>query len=189
MDVVSTFAIAMLDARAMQPPAVTDDADFEAIYRAHAPGVYRFCLSQLRDPHLAEDVAAASFTSAYAGWRRARFDSPEAVRPWIYRIARNAVCDEWRRQGRRRESPASEMVRGGVDAATAAGIRAELRAVIAAIDGLRERDRLIVGLRLGGGLSHAEVGAVLGMSERACITATARALERLRARLDAEGWR
>jgi RNA polymerase sigma factor (sigma-70 family) len=189
MGMVSTTATAVLDARAAQPAAVMDEAAFEAVYRAHAAGVYRFCLSQLRDPHLAEDVAAASFASAYAAWRRARFDTPEGVRPWLYRIARNAVADEWRRQRRRREAPADDSVRGGVDVATAAGIRAELRAVITVMDRLRERDRLLVGLRLGGGLSHAEVAAVLGMSERAAITASGRALERLRARLDAEGWR
>ena len=161
--------------------------DFEAVYCAHADGVYRFCLSQLRDPTLAEDVAAEAFASAYAAWPRARFEGDGAVRPWLFRIARNAVCDEWRRRGRASRAP--RLTPGAaIDVESVAAVRDELRAVIGALGALRERDRILLGLRLAGGLSHAEVGAVLGMSERAAIVASGRALARLRSRLSAEGW-
>ena len=161
-------------------------SDFEAVYSEHADGVYRFCLSQLRDAALAEDVAAEVFASAYAAWSRTAFDTDGGVRPWLYRIARNAVCDEWRRRGR--ASHAREFTPRSADVETMVAVREELRAVIAAFGALRERDRILLGLRLAGGLSHAEVAAVVGMSERAAIVASGRALERLRSRLVGEGW-
>jgi hypothetical protein len=43
------------------------------------------------------------------------------------------------------------------------------------------RDRVLVGLRVAGDLSYAEIGAVIGASEHAAMTATRRAVQRLRA--------
>jgi RNA polymerase sigma-70 factor (ECF subfamily) len=149
--------------------------------------VYRFCLSQLRDAAVAEDVTAEVFASAYAAWPRARFDAGAGVRPWLYRIARNAVCDEWRRRGRAARATGLAPI-ARLDVESAAAVREELRAVIAALGGLRDRDRILLGLRLAGGLSHAEVATVLGTSEHAAIVAAGRALARLRKRLDVEGW-
>ncbi len=63
--------------------------------------------------------------------------------------------------------------------------RADLRLAISSLQGLRERDRLLVGLRLAAELSHAEIGAVLGISEHAATVAAGRAIERLRQRVEA----
>jgi RNA polymerase sigma-70 factor (ECF subfamily) len=157
---------------------------FDEVYRDHADAVYRFCVSQLRDIATAEDVAGDVFAAAFAVYDRVQ---PEAsgVRTWLFRIARNAVIDQYRREGRRR----SLLARIGRDrhfedsVEASAEVRSDLRAIRAALETLRDRDRQLVGLRVAGGLSFAEVGAVLGMRESAAKTATHRALERVRARL------
>jgi RNA polymerase sigma-70 factor (ECF subfamily) len=157
---------------------------FDEVYRDHADALFRFCVSQLGDQDTAEDVTGDVFAAAFAAYERVRPD-PAGVRPWLFRIARNAVIDQYRREGRRRsllsrigasrEFP--ESVEDSVE------VRSDLRSVIAAIDELRGRDRQLVGLRLAAGLSYAEIGLVMKMREGAARTATARALAHVRASL------
>ncbi len=157
---------------------------FDEVYREHADAVYRFCVSQLRDGQAAEDVTGDVFAAAFGAYGRARPD-PAGVRPWLFRIARNAVIDQYRREGRRR----SLVARLGRDHAFPDSVeesveqRHDLRSICAAMEALRERDRQLVGLRVAGGLSFAEVGQVVGMREGAAKMATHRALEKVRAQL------
>jgi RNA polymerase sigma factor (sigma-70 family) len=157
---------------------------FDEVYREHADAVFRFCVSQVRDPTVAEDVTGDVFASAFTAYQRVR-PEPDGVRPWLFRIARNAVIDQYRREGRRR----SLLARIGRDRHYPASVedsaeqRSDLRSVCAAIDRLRERDRQLVGLRVAAGLSYAEVAAVLGMREGTAKMATHRALERVRTHL------
>jgi RNA polymerase sigma factor (sigma-70 family) len=157
---------------------------FDEVYRDHADSVYRFCVSQLRDPDTAEDVTGDVFAAAFAAYGRVRPD-PDGVRTWLFRIARNAVIDQYRREGRRR----SLIARIGRDrefpdsVEESAEQRFDLRAICAALETMRERDRQLVGLRVAGGLSYAELGDVVGMREGAAKMATQRALERVRTRL------
>ena len=74
---------------------------FDEVYRDHADAIYRFCVSQLRDQDVAEDVAGDVFAAAFGAYGRVR-PSPAGVRTWLFRIARNAVIDQYRREGRRR---------------------------------------------------------------------------------------
>ena len=154
---------------------------FDEVYREHADAIYRFCVSQLRDTATAEDVTGDVFAAAYAAYARVQPDEA-GVRTWLFRIARNAVIDQYRREGRRR----SLFARIGHDLAfpdsveESVEVRSDLRSICTALESLRERDRQLVGLRVAAGLSYAEVGRVLGMREAAAKTATHRALDRVR---------
>ncbi len=158
---------------------------FDEVYRQLAGPVYRFCLSQVGEPAAAEDVAAQAFTSAFAAYERVRPDSA-GLRPWIFRIARNAAIDHHRRRrrtavlltrlsGRDREREVEEEVE----------LREDVRMVVAAFSRLSPHDRTLVGLRLAGDLSPAEIADVLGVSQVAARKATQRALGRLRSGVEA----
>jgi RNA polymerase sigma-70 factor (ECF subfamily) len=157
---------------------------FDEVYRDHADAVFRFCVSQVRDVDTAEDLAGDVFAAAFGAYQRVRPDRA-GVRTWLFRIARNAVIDQYRREGRRR----SLIARIGRDREFPDSVeesveqRFDLRSVVAAMETLRERDRQLVGLSVAGGLSYAEVGQVVGMRESAAKMATHRALQRVRARL------
>ena len=159
-------------------------APFDEVYREHADAVYRFCVSQLRDHEAAEDVAGDVFAAAFAAYSRVRPDRA-GVRTWLFRIARNAVIDQYRREGRRR----SLLARIGRDHQFPDSVEEnvergfDLHAIMAAMETLRERDSILVGLRVAGGLSYAEAGQVVGMREGAAKMATHRALDRVRATL------
>jgi RNA polymerase sigma factor (sigma-70 family) len=154
---------------------------FDEVYREHADAIYRFCVSQLRDAETAEDVTSDVFAAAFAAYERVHPDTV-GVRTWLFRIARNAVIDQYRREGRRR----SLVARIGRDRQFPDSVeesveqRSDLRSIRAALETLRERDRQ---LRVAAGLSFADIGAVLGMREGSAKMATHRALERVRASL------
>jgi RNA polymerase sigma-70 factor (ECF subfamily) len=166
---------------------------FARVYEANAAAVYRFCLAQLGDPAAAEDAAADAFSRAYAAWELFPDDEPEAVRRWLFRIARNAAVDVHRR--RRRGAllvgrlggaglAGSNGHAGSPDVEAAAALRQELRAALAAVGSLGRRDRELVGLRVAAGMSFAEIAELVGISEQAARTATHRALRRVRAALE-----
>lgn len=160
---------------------------FDEVYREHANAVFRFCVSQLRDHSVAEDVAGDVFAAAFAAYERTQ-PEPDGVRTWLFRIARNAVIDQYRREGRSR-SLLSRLGRSAHARSTveeSVEQRTDLRSIRAAIDTLGDRDRQLVGLRIAGGLSYADLAAVLNMREGAARMATHRALARVRARLAEE---
>lgn len=159
-------------------------SEFEDFYREHADAVYRFCLSQLRDPAAAEDVAADVFVSAFNAMPRAELPDG-AARPWLMRIARNAAIDAHRRERVHRSFLARQPRPGqGHDVEAAALLRNDLRQALDAVGRLRKRDRVLVGLRVAAELPYAEIARVTGMTENAAWMATQRALERVRKHLE-----
>lgn len=157
---------------------------FERLYTGNVASVHRFCLSQVGDPAAAEDITHDTFIRAYAAYHRF---SPAigTERTWLISIARNLSLDHHRRHGRwrrllekQRNLPTEQR-----DVADLAEERSALRAVAAAMAGMRRRERELIGLRVAADLSYREVGELLGMSEPAAKVATHRALGRLRERL------
>ncbi|GAA1664394.1 sigma-70 family RNA polymerase sigma factor [Fodinicola feengrottensis] len=162
----------------------TDWPPFEITYRRHAPRVYRFCLSRVTDPDAAEELTADTFAHAYAAYSRFSGDE-EGIWPWLLRIARNAVIDHHRRRGRRRAIADRYLAPTGTDLVDPVSVerrviaRDDLRTLGRCLARLADRDRQLIGLRVGGA-GAAEIGRVLGMSPHAATVATGRALARLR---------
>jgi RNA polymerase sigma-70 factor (ECF subfamily) len=153
------------------------------VYRAYAGTVFAFCWSQTGNRSDAEDLAADVFVSAFGAYATARPD-PGKLRAWLMTIARNAVTDHHRKNGRRSAilarffSPPTE--RADTDVEDEVVKRDEVTQVISAMRRLRERERLVIGLRIALNLSYADIAALLGVSEHAATMATRRALDRLR---------
>jgi len=128
----------------------------------------------LRDPAAAEDVVASAFERAYR--KRRQFDARRGTaRAWMFGVARNAALDELRRRRRRAVLP--------LDPADESGPPPEeledpvrRAAVRAALESLRPRDREIVALKFGAGLSNGE----LATSESNAGTLVHRAMTTLR---------
>jgi RNA polymerase sigma factor (sigma-70 family) len=154
-------------------------AGFDALYRETASDVFAYVLTLLRDRAAAEDVTAAAFERAYR--RRGSFDARRGTpRAWLFGIARNAALDELRRRGRTAalhaepQDPAAAVPAEDEDAAAR---RATVRA---ALEQLEPRERELIALRFHAGLSTAEIGRVLGISESNAGTRLHRAVTRLR---------
>jgi RNA polymerase sigma-70 factor, ECF subfamily len=173
------------DVSALAEPALALASDrpaaepFEALYRRVFPRVYAYVASMLRDRSAAEEVTAQAFERAYrkrSTYRPGR-GSPEA---WLFGIARHAALDELRRLKRRATlegEPVDVDAKAPEDHADAVVRRATVRAALAGLD---PRDRELVLLKFHGGLSNAEIGGVLGLSESNVGTKLHRAMEKLR---------
>jgi RNA polymerase sigma factor (sigma-70 family) len=169
------------EAVAEQMPALaaSEVESFAALYERSFPRVYAYVASLLHDRASAEDVTAQAFERAYRKRRayRARRGLPEA---WLFGIARNAALDELRRRKRRArlEAEREDVATPGLDdQAELASRRAAVRSALASLDG-RERD--LIALKFAGGLSNAEIGRVLGLSESNAGTRLHRAITKLR---------
>ena len=161
----------------------TDTETFAALYERTFPRVYAYVASLLRDRSAAEDVTAQAFERAYRkrSSYRARRGSPEA---WLFGIARNAALDELRRRGRRaglEGEPADRDAPTAEDHAELSLRREVVREALTKLDG-HERD--LLSLKFSGGLSNAEIGRVLGVSETNAGTLLHRALTKLRKACD-----
>ena len=152
--------------------------DMNAIYRQHAQTVYKFLLSQTRDPSLAEELTQETF---YQGIRSIdRFDGTCKVSVWLCQIARHLWYQQLRKQ--KREVPLPEE---GIDVPLPSAEeslldRAGQLELLRQVHGLPEPYREVVYLRVFGGLSFREIGDVLGKTETWARVTFYRGKEKLR---------
>jgi RNA polymerase sigma-70 factor, ECF subfamily len=162
------------------PPMATSQTEgFAALYERTFPRVYAYVASLLRDRAAAEDVTSQAFERAYRK-RRSYRPGRGSMDAWLFGIARNAALDELRRRRRHagfQGDPEDDSAPALDDHAELALRRQAVRAALASLDG-RERD--LVALKFAGGLSNAEIGRVLGMSESAVGTRLHRTITKLR---------
>jgi RNA polymerase sigma-70 factor (ECF subfamily) len=152
---------------------------FAELYERTFPRVYAYVASLLRDRAAAEDVTAQAFERAYRK-RRSYRASRGTMEAWLFGIARNAALDELRRRKRRAGLEGDHADSGAPsphDHAELAVRRESVRAALASLDG-RERD--LIALKFAGGLTNAEIGRILGMSESAVGTRLHRTITKLR---------
>jgi len=145
--------------------------------------VYRYALVHVREPADAEDVVQRVFLKVIEALpsyeeRGAPFGA------WLFRIARNTVIDFGRakRPAERLDSVLDrrDLTPGPSDLAER---RADRQAIHDALGLLTPTQREVVLFRFFGGLSHAEIGALVGKPENAVRGIQFRALATLRRRL------
>lgn len=141
-------------------------------YEQHKNGIFRYVLSLTQDPYLAEDVLHDTFVKLMSkGFQCA----PGKEQAWLYRIARNLCYDQLRR---------SKREQGFVAAPAYSDERLEYIELISCLSPL---EREIVTLKIIGGLTHGEIGIVLGISHRAAQKRYERAINTLREKEGAHG--
>ena len=154
---------------------------FTDLYRETVHDVYAYVATLLGDRATAEDVVAQAFERAYRKHRT--FDRRRgSERAWVFGIARNAALDELRRRKRTVTLVAEPADVAGPDDADDAARRATVRA---ALGRLEPRDRELIALKYHGGLTNADVAALLGTSESNVGTRLHRAMTKLREACDA----
>lgn len=134
-------------------------------YEQYKDGIFRFALSILRDPHMAEDVLQEVFLRLLTGKRT---PEPGLEGPWLYRVARNLCYDILRRK--KRELPQQE----------GRQLDRYQYEYIEMIAGLSKKEQEIVTLKIVGGLTHREIGLALGLTEQAVKKRYERAIRKLR---------
>ncbi|HEY7876092.1 MAG TPA: sigma-70 family RNA polymerase sigma factor [Actinomycetota bacterium] len=130
----------------------------------------------------AEDAAQAGFVKAYYALDRFQLDKP--FRPWLLKIVANEARNRRRAAGRRaglqlrlaedRPGDAAPSPEGTVLASE------PRRALLDAMNALKEDDRLVIAYRYFLDLSEAEMAATLGVARGTVKSRLSRALGRLK---------
>lgn len=154
-----------------------------ALYRDHAPRVWRYARARLPSDADAEDVTSDVFTRAMSSQHR--FDPARGSEAaWVVGIARHAVADWWRRRHpedpTERPSPAAT----GDEPAERAVARDDATALRRHLACLTDREREAIALRFGAELSSPEIGAALDISPTAARMLVHRAVTKLREVMD-----
>lgn len=134
------------------------------IYRALSGPLLTYLATQVRRREDAEDLVGQVFLEALRGIGRFSGDAA-AFKAWLFRIGRDRAVDLARRRDRRPEEPLDaaaetadptatpdEAVIGGLD-------RERLWRAVSALPALQ---RQVIVLRLGSGMTAAEIGRVIG---------------------------
>ena len=165
-----------------------DAAAFARLVRDHQELAFRTAYLITRNAADAEEAAQDAFAKAHRALGRFRRGAP--LRPWLLGIVANEARNRRRSAGRREALVlrAAAERRPETDASPeAALLAAERREVLlAALERLREDDRLVLGCRFLLDLGEEETAAALGVRRGTVKSRTSRALERLRAELGEE---
>jgi RNA polymerase sigma factor (sigma-70 family) len=166
-----------------------DVGAYEQIVERYREPVFRAAYLVTRSSADAEEAAQDAFVKAYAALGRFRTGAP--LRPWLMRIAINESRNRVRSAGRRdalalraaAERPPQDSDQSPEAALLAAERRRDL---LAAVERLREEDRLVICCRYFLALSEAEAAQVLGWRRGTLKSRLSRALGRLRYELGEE---
>ena len=134
------------------------DRAFEVLFERHHRALLAFCRSMVGPTDEADDALQQTFLAAYRDLARGR--EPDALRPWLFGIARRRCLAILSTRRARPEVEAPEPVTDGLHSHVAA--REDLRGVLGDIEGLPESQRTALVLAELGGLSHDEIAAILG---------------------------
>lgn len=133
--------------------------DFRAFYKKHRDGLFAYLIRSTADADLAADILQESFTRYLEKYGQ---EGPNPA--LLYTIARNAVVDGYRKQGRTtqlsdRHEPSGENPESRLM------VREDYRRVLAAMEELDPEERDILALVVSSSLSYREIAAIAGISE------------------------
>jgi RNA polymerase sigma factor (sigma-70 family) len=136
-----------------------DEAAFEVLYDRHHASLLAFCRHMLSSREDGEDALQQTFVRAHRALRAGRL--PDAVRPWLFAIARNR-CRTMLAARREAAVPVEDLEPGFDGLADDVRRRADLRELVADLGRLPDDQREALVLFELGDLSHAEIAAAIG---------------------------
>jgi RNA polymerase sigma factor (sigma-70 family) len=156
---------------------------FEVAFERHGGGILGFCRHMLGSVEEAEDAVQHTFAAAFKDLQRDG-ERRIALKAWLYTIARNR-CVSTLRARREQAEELRDLPTEGLSEQVQR--RAELRELLADVRELPEDQRAALLLVEAAGLSHAEVGEVLGCEASAVKGIVFRARSGLIERRNARG--
>ena len=159
----------------------TVGVDWDAVYAEQLPGVYNFFRYRVGDGAVAEDLTSITFEKAWRARHRYRRDRA-GFATWLLSIARNVAVDHFRAS--RRHAPLEEAadVAGGATPEDLAERRSDLDRLGRLLETLPARERDLIALKYGAGLTNRAIARETGLSESNVGTLLHRTVLALRAR-------
>lgn len=155
-----------------QRAAAGDAAAFTLLVERFGGEMVRVAYGVCGDLGLAEDAAQSAWAIA---WRRlSGVRDPAQVRSWLLTTAANEARQSIRTAVRRRRAEV------GADPGSPPDRPDDRAVALSLLDGLDDRDRMLVVLRHLAGLSSVEIAAAMGMRPEAVRVRLHRAIRRIR---------
>jgi len=159
--------------------------DFEAVYQRELPRVYNFFRYQLGDDQLAEDLTAATFEKAWRHRERYRTDLA-SFSTWLFTIARRIAADHYRKGKITVPLEEESIVSDRHVVEDTAQRRADFAILATLLARLEERERELVALKYGAGLTNRAIASISGLSESNVSTILYRVTRQLREQWEQE---
>jgi RNA polymerase sigma factor (sigma-70 family) len=164
-----------------------DERAFEVLYSRYRRRIASYIYGMVGDHGRAEDITQEVFISAFRRLRKT--DRPILFKPWLYEVAKNACIDEFRRARRGQEVSLERddeivganprLMSLAPTPETAIESKQKLADLRGAFRGLSESHHKVIVLRELEGLSYAQIGEQLGMSQAVVESTLFRARRRL----------
>ncbi len=156
------------------------EADFEELYRAELPRIYNFFRYRVGDGPQAEDLTAETFEKAWRSRWRYRRDLA-AFSTWLFTIARRTAQDHYRKQrgNLSLEAVPEPLVHPNLEDLIEQ--QADFARLSFLLARLADRERELVALKYGAGLTNRAIARLSGLSESNVGVILFRALQTLRA--------
>jgi len=171
------------DAELVQRAKDGDVGAYEQLVQRHQAIAVRVAYLVVRSAPDAEDAAQEAFVKAFLALGRFRRGAP--FRPWLLAIVTNEARSRARSMARRdalrlrlEAQPGSGDAAPSPEAAALAASDTEV--VVAALDRLSEKDRIVITYRYLLGMSEKETAVTLGVRKGTVKSRLSRALDRLR---------
>jgi RNA polymerase sigma-70 factor (ECF subfamily) len=156
-----------------------NEADFEEMYRVELPRIYNYFCYRVGNVAVAEDLTSETFEKAWRNRWRYRRDLA-AFSTWLFTIARRVVQDHYRRKRdnlsleQAAERHTNENLEDLIEQ------HADFAQLTVLLARLADRDRELVALKYGAGLTNRAIARLSGLSESNVGTILNRAVQTLR---------
>ncbi len=156
---------------------------FSEIFDTYYDAIYRYIYHDVRHKETAEDLAQEVFHRLVDAMADGK--GPERhLKAWLYKVARNLVIDEARKQSIRQHDPLDEVLLQSGDDVSQQAQQALLTAnVREAMDILTPKQKDVIVFKFLQGLTTDEIARIMAMSRRGVLKLQQRGLAALRTHL------
>ena len=158
---------------------------FDALFYRYKDGIFRLGLAITKDPSHAEEIVVDTFTRAHRAL--ARLEPEGSLRPWLYRVAINLSYNRRPRKGivlSTIEDVTEQVMESPTRSPSSLAELAETRRmVLAAVETLGPKHKIVVVLHYLNGLNLAEIAQVVDCPVGTVKSRLHYALRRLRTHL------
>ena len=152
---------------------------FDALYTQHVDAIYRYLSRRVFDRQTAEDLTSITFMKALEAIRSFHPRKQE-LKAWLYRIARNAMIDHFRKERPTQDIETAWDLPSDDVTSLAAERSVDIKRLHKAMQHLNANEREIVMLRIWEDLSYKEIAALTGKTEANAKVIFSRSVQSLR---------
>lgn len=165
---------------------MTQPVDWDAVFTALLPRVYRYFCYRVGEGALAEDLTSTTFEKAWTKRARYRRDL-SSFSTWVFTIARNVAIDHFRTA--RATAPLADTAAAPADVLSPEAAfeqREHFMRLAHHIGQLPEREQEILALKYGAGMGQQEIAELTGLTASHVGVIAHRAVKQLRATMEVD---